>query len=219
MKGPHERRVTGGRMGISAPFPEEAKLALAGQPHQDGMRLLASLLDLAYDAIIVRDQANRVVSWNRGAEHLYGWTANEAIGNVTHELLQTQFPESLEALDRFLATGEQWEGELIHTRKDGSQVIVESRQVLRRNAQGDLLAIMEINRDITERKQREREQLEQYRTIVRTANEGIWLVDRQAQTLFINDRMAQMLGYPVEALVGHAMLEFVFPEDLPKAQE
>src|SRR6266480_7503989 len=71
-----------GRMDISTPFPEEAKLTLEGQHHQDGMLLLASLLDLAYDAIIVRDPANRIVFWNQGAERLYGWSAQEAMGHV-----------------------------------------------------------------------------------------------------------------------------------------
>jgi PAS domain S-box-containing protein len=206
-------------MDISTPFPEEVELTLDGQHYQDGMLLLVSLLNLADDAVIVRDSANRIVFWNLGAQRLYGWSAQEAMGRVTHELFQTQFPESRDALDHFLATGELWEGELIQTRKDGSQVIVESRQVLRRNSKGELLAILEVNRDITERKEREREQLEYYRTIVRTANEGIWLIDTEARTLFINERMAEMLGYRVEELVGQAVPEFVFPEDLAAAQE
>jgi PAS domain S-box-containing protein len=71
-----------------------------------------------------------------------------------------------------------------------------------------------MNRDITERKQHERENQEPYRTIVRTANEGIWLIDTEARTLFINERMAEMLGYPVEELVSHIMPEFVFADDL-----
>ena len=200
---------------VSVPGEAEA----ASDRHDHDPYLQASLMDLAYNAIIVRDPESRVVSWNRGAEQLYGWSAQEAIGQVTHELLQTRFPESREALDRFLASGELWQGELLHTRKDGSQVLVESRQTIRRNDRGELLTILEINRDITERELREREQLERYHTIVRTANEGIWLIDTQARTLFINQRMAEMLGYPAEDLLGRAVPEFVFPEDLPSARE
>jgi PAS domain S-box-containing protein len=135
------------------------------------IQLQARLIELAHDAIIVRDLASIIVSWNRGAEELYGWTAQEAIGQETHELLKTQFTESREALDQFLAAGEQWQGELIHTRRDGAQVIVESRQVLLRDDEGQPLAILEINRDVTERKQRERESQEQYRTLIRTSRE------------------------------------------------
>ena len=190
-----------------------------GQRDQHLMQIQMSLMELAYDAIIVRDPTSTIISWNRGAEQLYGWSAQEAIGSVTHVLFHTRFPNSREVLDQFLATGAQWEGELIHMRKDGKEIIVESRQVVVRSADTTPIAIMEINRDITERKQRERENQEQYRTIVQTANEGIWLIDTEAKTLFINDCMAKMLGYPVEELIGYAVPEFVFPEDIPFAQE
>ncbi|HEY4382858.1 MAG TPA: PAS domain S-box protein, partial [Ktedonobacteraceae bacterium] len=183
--------------GVALSFHETTQYNQHMQDKQRFERLMqsqASLMELSYDAIIVRDPTSHIISWNRGAEHLYGWTAQEAIGKVTHDLFQTRFPMSREALDRFLASGEQWEGELIHTCKDGTQVTVESRQVVTRNTQHDPVAIMEINRDITERKQREQENQQQYRTIVQTANEGIWLIDEEERTLFINERMAYMLG-------------------------
>ncbi len=120
-------------------------------------QLQANLIELAHDAILIRDPESIIVSWNRGAEDLYGWTAQEAIGQVTHRLFNTQFPESREALDLLLAQGEKWQGELVHTCRDGTRVIVESRQVLLRDDQDQPLAILEINRDITERKRRERE--------------------------------------------------------------
>ncbi len=183
------------------------------------MQIRAQLIELAHDAIIVRDSSSNIIFWNRGAEELYGWTSQEAIGQVTHSLLQTRFPMNRETVDALLITGQQWEGELVHTCKDGRQIIVESRQVLTRNSCNQPTAILEINRDITERKQRERENQEQYRTIVQTANEGIWLTNTQAQTLYINERMADMLGYTAEEMVGRAVSEFVFPEDMPKAQE
>jgi len=206
-------------MSLFAPLPEEAGLALDGQPSLAEMQLYVSLLDLAHDAVIVCDPASRVLFWNQGAEQLYGWTAQEAIGAITHDLFQTPFPTSRGALDCFLATGKQWEGELTRRRKDGSQVIVESCQVLRCNARGEPLAIMEINRDITERKRREQKNQDHYRTIVQTANEGIWLIDTQACTLFINERMARMLGYSAAEMLGRSALECVFPEDLAETRK
>ncbi len=150
---------------ITRPRPSEEDASRQKQT----VRLQSRLIELAHDAIIVRDSTSTIVSWNRGAEELYGWTAQEAIGNITHTLLKTCFPESREALDTMLAAGEQWDGELVHTRRDGTEVVVESRQVLLRDEAGQPGAILEINRDITERKQRERENQEHYRTVVQMA--------------------------------------------------
>jgi len=119
------------------------------------IRLQANLIELAHDAIIVRNPASRIVSWNKGAETLYGWAAHEILGQVTHTLLDTRFPQSREAVDNILVHEGHWEGELTHTCRDGRQVIVESRQVLVRDEQGRPKAILEINRDITERRLRD----------------------------------------------------------------
>jgi PAS domain S-box-containing protein len=112
---------------------------------------LTNLIELAHDAILVRDLQSRIIFWNRGAEQLYGWRAEEALGQVTHALLTTHFPVSREAVDHQLIEQGRWEGMLTHLRRDGAQIIVESRQVLVRDEAGEPQAILEINRDITER--------------------------------------------------------------------
>jgi PAS domain S-box-containing protein len=119
---------------------------------EEEVRKQAELLNLAHDAIIVRDPESRVIFWNHGAESIYGWTAEEAIGRVTHELLQTRFPVSLEAVDVALQELGEWEGELTHTTCKGPAIVVTSRQSLRRDERGAVAAILEINRDITERR-------------------------------------------------------------------
>ncbi len=132
---------------------EQRYAALSEQLH-----LQMELINLAHDAILVRDPISRVISWNRGAEELYGWTAQEALGRVTHTLLHTRFPTSLAEIDAQLEHEGHWEGELVHTRRDGHVVVVESRQGLVRDTSGSTSAILEINRDITERRQVEQEQ-------------------------------------------------------------
>lgn len=112
----------------------------------------AELIERAHDAILTRDMLSRVRSWNTGASRFYGWTQEEALGRVTHSLLHTRFPVSLAAVDAQLEHEGVWEGELIHTCKDGRVVIVESRQVLLRDGNGHPTAILEINRDITPRR-------------------------------------------------------------------
>jgi PAS domain S-box-containing protein len=133
---------------------------------------MSELIALAHDAIIVRTPTNIITSWNQGAERLYGWAAQEAIGQVCHELLQTQFTHSREVNDNLLRLHGQWEGQLIHSRRDGTQVIVESRQVLLRDESGQPTAILEINRDITEREhiQREREEARANALALRESN-------------------------------------------------
>ncbi len=135
-------------------------------------RQMAELISLAHDAIIVRTPESIISFWNQGAERLYGWTAQEAIGQESHTLLQTHFPHSREVTYNLLALHGQWEGQLTHSRRDGTQVIVESRQVLLRDESGQPIAILEINRDITERDriQREREEARANELALRESN-------------------------------------------------
>jgi PAS domain S-box-containing protein len=123
---------------------------LAETEHQQ-----ARLLDLTHDTIIVRDSNDLITYWNRGAEELYGWKREEAVGKVTHDLLQTSFPIPLEEILRELSAVGRWEGELVHIRRDGSQVIVASRWSLQKDDGGRRLGTMETNDDVTERKQAE----------------------------------------------------------------
>ena len=93
--------------------------------------------------------------WNREAEAIYGYSRAEALGRVTHELLDTRFPVSREAVDDVLAQEGRWSGELRHRRKDGRRIVLSSRQVLQRDDDGEPIAIIELNSDITERKRAE----------------------------------------------------------------
>lgn len=115
----------------------------------------AHLLDLSYDAILVHSTSGVITYWNEGAARLYGWSAAEATGKVSHALLQTRFPPLRLPMDEILSEDGHWEGELTHTRRDGMPVVVDSRQVLVRNSLGEPVAILETNRDITQRKQAE----------------------------------------------------------------
>src|SRR5579859_538333 len=115
----------------------------------------ARLLDLSNDAILVRDSADKITYWNKGAAELYGYTREEALGRVSHELLRTQFPESLERIIEHIQRENRWTGELIHKRKDESQIVVSSRWSLDRDDRGNSRAILETNNDITARKQAE----------------------------------------------------------------
>jgi PAS domain S-box-containing protein len=116
---------------------------------------LRDLLELLHDAIVVRDADSVILYWNRGAERMYGWTAAEAQGHVTHDLFQTEFPESFEELHKTLFETGAWEGELAHRTKDNKRLLVESRQALQRDEHGRPRRILEVNRDITDRREAE----------------------------------------------------------------
>lgn len=129
----------------------------------------ARVLDLAQ--VMVRDLEGEIVSWSRGTEKLYGYSREEAIGRVSHELLQTQFPEPLEQIERKLARTGTWEGELTHCKKNGRRVTVASTWVLHRDAAGNPKRILESNADITERKNAERQLAAQAQELSRQGEE------------------------------------------------
>ncbi len=126
--------------------------ARAAQEAAEGMREQAELLDMAHEAIFSLDWNDRIRFWNRGAEQIYGWTRAEALGQVVHDLLKTQFSEPIGELREHLKRTGRWEGELTHTRKDGSQLRVLSRWAAREGEQGQAGGILEINSDVTDQR-------------------------------------------------------------------
>ena len=120
------------------------------------LRQQAQLLQMTHDAIIVRAYSDgRIRFWNRAATDLYGWQEEEALGQVVRDLLRAKYPLPLKEIESQVSRFGFWEGELIHTRKTGGEIIVESRWSLERDADGDPIAILELNSDITEKKQAE----------------------------------------------------------------
>jgi two-component system CheB/CheR fusion protein len=117
---------------------------------QARLRDQAELLKIA--PVLVRDLDDRIVFWDRGAEQMYGYTAAEAVGQISHDLLRTTFPRPFEQLRDELLTAGQWEGELTHHRKDGSQIHVICRWVLRPGEGDRPPGILVVSTDIDDRK-------------------------------------------------------------------
>jgi two-component system, NtrC family, sensor kinase len=118
---------------------------------EEQFRSRAQLLELATEAIMMRDLSGRVVYWSSGAEHLYGWKREEVLGKDLHTVLRTLFPVSRELIEAALVERKEWQGNLIQRRRDGSEVIVACRKTM--NHDGD--AVLEVNRDITAQMQAE----------------------------------------------------------------
>lgn len=183
---------------------------------QETLRQRADLLDLTHDTIFARDMNNVITYWNRGAEELYGWKSNEAVGRVTHELTQTIFPAPLEEINETLLSTDRWEGELIHTKRDGTKVVAASRWSLQRDEHDTPLAILETNNDISERRRAEeelRDSEEQWRAAFENNPTMYFMVDAAGITLSVNAFGAEQLGYPRDELVGRPVLNIFYEAD------
>jgi PAS domain S-box-containing protein len=119
------------------------------------LREHAMVLELA--PILVRDMDNRIVLWTRGAERLYGFSKEEALGRISHELFQTAIPESQEHFDIILRRTGRWEGALVHRKRNGERLVVASQQIVYHDLGGKPVRILEANADITERERAETE--------------------------------------------------------------
>jgi PAS domain S-box-containing protein len=167
----------------------------------------AELLELTHDAIFVRSLEKKILYWNRAAERLYGWQKEEARGKITHELLHTVFPKPLPEIQAEVFEKGYWEGELIHTRRDGAPITVSSRWALRVDAAGNPASILESNRDISHRKQEE----QKFRDLLESAPDAIVIVNEQGRIVLTNAQTEKLFGYPrhelldqpVEILVPH----------------
>jgi PAS domain S-box-containing protein len=193
----------------------QAEVAERGRV-EETLREQAALLDLTHDTVFVRDLNDVITYWNRGAEERYGWKQEEAMGQVSHQLTQTVFPAPLEEINVELLGSGRWEGELIHTKRDGAQVVVASRWSLQRDAQGNPIAILETSNDITERKRAEealRDSEEQWRAVFENNPTMYFVVDAAGSVLSVNPYGAEQLGYTVDELVGHSVLNLFYEAD------
>ncbi len=122
---------------------------------ENQLRQRADLLDLATEAIMVRDLDGVLQFWNSGAEAFYGWNRQEVLGKNVHQILRTKLPSPAEEIESVIVRGGRWEGNLVQFTKDGREVVVASRQVLQIDGGATRPAILEISRDITAQLQAE----------------------------------------------------------------
>ncbi len=170
---------------------------------EDEIRRQADLLDQAYDAIFAWEWDGPIILWNRGAERLYGYTKAEAIGRTGHDLLRTRHPEAVEDVLRVLEQEGQWEGELEHTSRDGTPVLVETRHALVQ--EGDQRLVLEINRDIGHRREAEeslRASEARFRALVQNGSDVITLTTADGTIRYVSPSIESALGYRPDELVG-----------------
>jgi len=122
---------------------------------EEQIREQAALLDQAQDAIMVRDLDQNILFWNKSAEHIYGWSAEYAVGKDVRNLIFKQASEQFEAARRTVLEKGEWKGEMHQIRRNDEEMVVESRWTLVRDEKGEPKSILVINTDITDKKRME----------------------------------------------------------------
>jgi PAS domain S-box-containing protein len=174
---------------------------------------LASLVTLSYEPMLAWRLDGSIEFWNAGAERLYGFASDEAIGRSSHSLLQTKFPTEFAEMRSQLRNDGYWSGELRHVRKDGREVIVDSRQQLLADG-----TVLEVNRDVTERKQIQRalneneERLRWVASIVDFSDDAIISKNLDGVITSWNTGAERVFGYTAEEAIGQP-ITIVIPRD------
>src|SRR6185437_3692502 len=193
------------------------------QAASESAERLASLLTLSYEPMLVWRLDGSIEFWNAGAERLYGFSPREAVGHSSHSLLQTKFPIDLAELRARLRSDRHWSGELRHVRKNGDEVIVDSRMQL---LGGD--TVLEVNRDITELKALVATQATLLRDHLATAakfealfnQSGLFagIMDLQGRLQEVNKLAVDWCGYTREQVLGRPFWETPWWRDSEEMQ-
>ena len=186
---------------------------------EDILRRKTQLVDLSHDAIITADSGRRITSWNAGATEMYGWTESEALGKIIYDFLRTTGEISTATIDDILNSEGRWDGELNHVSKDGRHLEVESRQMLVRDDRNAPVGILEINRDLTERKRSERDLREseaQFRTLANAIPQLCWMANADGWIFWYNQRWYEYTGTTPEEMEGWGWQSVHDPSVLPE---
>lgn len=183
------------------------------QMERQSAERLADLLMLSYEPMFAWNLDGPIVFWNAGAERLYGFAADEAVGRISHSLLHTRWPIGFFELRSLLRNEGYWSGELRHICKDGREVIVDSRMQLLSDG-----TVLEVNRDVTERKEmeaalRESEQRLRYlASIVESSDDAIVSKNLDGIITSWNRGAERVFGYRAEEAIGQP-ITIVIPEE------
>ena len=180
---------------------------------QDALRRLAATVATSTDAIITADLNGSILNWNAGAERMYGYTAEEMIGQNLSIIVPDDRADDLRGALERVWHGEQIDQlETVRRKRDGTLIEVSISLAPLTDAHGTVIATTGITRDVSSAKQAAlalRASEERYRQIVETAFEGVWIIDNSNRTTFVNRRMADMLGYAPEEMLGKPVLTFM----------
>ena len=190
---------------------ERIRTAKQWQRAEEARARNARLLEIAREAIFTWELDGAISFWNAGAENLYGYSREEAVGRVSHELLRTVHPIPLAELKETLRRDGVWDGELRHRTKDGHEVVVESSQVLVTEADGTQL-VLETNRDVTVRHTMEdalRDSERRLAGVINSAMDAIITVNRAQEIVLFNPAAEKVFRCPAAEAIGRSVDRFI----------
>lgn len=168
------------------------------------------------DAVVVTDLDHNIITWSQGAEELYGWKADEVIGRKMSDILPTTLAGvTWEEVIKRLKDGNRWQGEVIRRRKDGSQLTVSLATSPIRNEQGQVVALLGVGRDITERKKAEEalhETTDYLNNLLDNANAPMIVWDTEYRVARFNHAFEILSGISANDIIGKP-IDVLFPED------
>ncbi|WP_156396307.1 sensor domain-containing protein [Noviherbaspirillum sp. Root189] len=168
----------------------------------------ASLLDLARDAILARTTEDVITYWNLSAEKLYQYPREEAVGQVSHVLLRTRFPQPLDEIRAIVQRDHYWEGEVIHVARDGREMIIFSQWALEFH-NGQPYRYLETNADITQQVETERalkQSQQDFRLLVEASTDhAIMMIDPQGVIASWNSGAERIFGYTADEAIGRSI--------------
>ncbi|MBC7911233.1 MAG: PAS domain S-box protein [Pyrinomonadaceae bacterium] len=176
---------------------------------EEARRLLAAIIQSSDDAILSKTLEGKVTSWNAGAQKMYGYTAEEAVGQHISFIIPPELEGQLKEILERIQLGERIEHlETLRVRKDGTRINVSVRISPVNDATGQVVGASSIARDITERMKTEqalRESEEHHRIVAETASDAIITIDERSEIIFVNRAAEGIFGYTVEEMQGQSL--------------
>ncbi len=198
-----ERGRIVGASKIAYDITEQKAASARLQTETERAEELSHALNLA--PVIVRGLDGKILFWGQGLRSLYGWSADEALGQVAHELLATEFPAPRSEIEaELLRTGE-WRGELVHRHRDGHRLVVATQWALHRGASGTPVSVLMVNWDMTEAKRAQsmiEEREARLRSVLETAPDAIITIDARGSVQSFSIAAERLFGYSAGEVIG-----------------
>jgi PAS domain S-box-containing protein len=182
--------------------------AIERQRGFEAAQQLATIMETGTDAVVARDLDGTILTWNRGAVEIYGFSAEEATGNKAQDLLHSKLPLPFEEIVQTLLQEGRWQSDIDRTTKDGREITVSSRWALSRDDAGAPTMILELSHDISEIKKKE-EALRYLGSIVEYSEDAIIGQDLAGKITSWNSGAQQLYQYSADEMIGQNIIRIL----------